>query len=302
MDRRSALKAFGCGAMATIGTAVFVEQASASGVGAGLSPELVGMLYDTTKCIGCKTCVVACAEANGLEPDTGSSDGLYQAPISLNSRTKNVIKLYQEGSEQSFMKSQCMHCIDPACVAACMMKALKKDEKGIVYWEGASCVGCRYCQIACPYEVPKFEWTSSNPKIVKCELCRDRLSAGGVPACVEVCPSQAIIYGKRQDLLEEAHRRIKLHPDRYIGKVFGEHDGGGTQVLYLAHVDFEKLGLPKLDDTPLPEMVRKVQGTIYKGFALPVALYGLLALIIRRNHLKEENTAKHTDDTEGNES
>src|SRR5437764_546536 len=150
MDRRRALKLLATGAAAgTAGVAV-------AGVGAGASSEAakaptaaVGMLYDATKCIGCKTCVVACADANGLPRDAGASDGLYQAPVSLNSKTKNVIKLYREGAEQSFMKAQCMHCLEPACTTACMMHALKKDEgTGIVSWEGSKCVGCRYCQVA----------------------------------------------------------------------------------------------------------------------------------------------------------
>jgi len=269
--------------------------AHASGTEPGLSKEAVGMLYDTTRCIGCKACVSACAQANGLEPDTENADGLYQAPLALNSKTKNIIKLYQSGGQQSFMKAQCMHCIDPACVGACMMHALKKDEKGIVYWTGESCVGCRYCQVACPYGVPKFEWTSYNPKIVKCEMCRHRFADGKGPACCEVCPREAVIYGKREELLAEAHRRLKANPEKYVQKVYGEHDGGGTQVLYLAHVDFEKLGLPNLGVRPVPETVRNVQGSIYYGFAAPVALYGLLSLIIRRNQRKqEEETATVT--------
>lgn len=259
------------------------------------------MLYDTTKCIGCKACVVACAEANNLEPDRAWSDGLYQAPVALNSRTKNIIKLYKAGGEESFMKAQCMHCVDPACAAACMMHALQKDEKGIVYWDGSRCVGCRYCQVACPYNVPKFEWSSLNPKIVKCELCRHRLALGRLPACVEVCPRKAVIYGTRDELLTEAHRRLKEQPERYVQKVYGERDGGGTQVLYLAHVDFEKLGLPSLGDSPVPETVRTVQGTVYKGFVAPVALYGLLALIVRRNQRKQETVEEAAPQAPGKE-
>jgi formate dehydrogenase beta subunit len=252
-------------------------------------PNAVGMLYDATLCIGCKACVVACNEANNLKPDTGSSGGLYQAPVSLNSRTKNIIKPYSKGEEQSFMKAQCMHCIDPACMNACMLHALKKDEQGIVFWDGSRCVGCRYCQVACPYNIPKFEWASNNPRIVKCEMCRDRLAEGGKPACVEVCPRGAIIFGKREDLLKEAHLRLEASPDRYVPKVYGERDGGGTQVLYLSHVEFEKLGLPGLGDRPVPETVRNVQSGIYWGFVAPIALYGLLATLVRRN-LRSEDT------------
>jgi Fe-S-cluster-containing dehydrogenase component len=227
--------------------------------------------------------MVACSAANGLEPDPGFSNQLYQAPVSLNARTKNIIKLCKEGAVQSYMKSQCMHCLDPACVNACMFQALTKDEKGIVYWRGEKCVGCRYCQVGCPYIVPQFEWTSYNPKIVKCELCRHRLAEGGIPACVEACPRGAVIYGKRADLLKEAHWRLESHKDRYVPKVYGEYDGGGTQVLYLSHIKFEKLGLPVLEDQSLPEYVHSVQGKIYAYFIAPVAVYGVLAAVISRN-------------------
>jgi Fe-S-cluster-containing dehydrogenase component len=295
MDRRRALTVLGTAVVTTAGAAVVASNTTlASGSAGTASAEAVGMLYDTTKCIGCKACVSACAQANGLEPDTERADGLYQAPLTLNSKTKNIIKLYRTGGEQSFMKAQCMHCIDPACVGACMMHALKKDEKGIVYWTGESCVGCRYCQVACPYGVPKFEWTSYNPKIVKCEMCRHRFADGKGPACCEVCPAGAVVYGKREELLAEAHRRLKASPERYVQKVYGEHDGGGTNVLYLAHVDFEKLGLPNLGVRPVPETVRNVQGTVYYGFAAPVALYGLLSLIIRRNQRKQEKEEADT--------
>lgn len=288
MDRRSALKLIVSGAATTAAGAVGAGQASASPAPVKALPEAVGLLYDTTLCIGCKSCVVACAQANNLEPDTAWSDGLYQAPVSLNAKTKNIIKLYSKGSEQSFMKSQCMHCVDPACMSACMLHALRKDERGIVYWDGSRCVGCRYCQVACPYDVPKFEWASNNPKIVKCELCRHRLAEGGIPACVEVCPRKAVIYGRREDLLAVAHRRLEQNPDLYVPKVYGEQDGGGTQVLYISHIAFEKLGLPDLGDRPVPDTVRNVQGTIYWGFVAPVALYGLLAAIVRRSRRKQE--------------
>ena len=171
------------------------------------------MLYDATLCIGCKACVVACAEANDLPRDV-SLDGLHQAPEDLNAFTKNIIKLYkpQENSPDSFVKQQCMHCLDPACVAACPFKALwKNDGNGVVAWEPSRCIGCRYCEIACPYHVPKFEWDRINPKIVKCELCRPRLAKGYEPACTSVCPTHAVIFGPTGESAEPgkgAHRAV----------------------------------------------------------------------------------------------
>jgi Fe-S-cluster-containing dehydrogenase component len=303
MDRRTALKRLAAGAGVVAGVGVLAKTAKAK-TPAEAPPGAVGMLYDTTRCIGCKACVVACSEANNLPPDTGDSGGLYQQPLSLNAKTKNVIKLYRGAGdggreEQSYVKAQCMHCLEPACTTACMMHALSKDERGIVSWDGSKCVGCRYCQVACPFGVPQFEWSSYNPRIVKCELCRHRLDEGKIPACCEVCPREAVIYGAREELLAEAHRRIKENPKLYVPKVYGERDGGGTQVLYLSHVPFEKIGLPALGDRPVPETVRNVQGTIYYGFMAPLALYGGLAYLVRRNQRKAETDGASVGIVEG---
>ena len=164
--------------------------------------DALGLLYDATLCIGCKTCVVKCQEANHLEPDLTGIDAKYDAPLSLSANAKTVIKLYKDDAagETSFMKAQCMHCIDPACVSACMIGALTKGKNGIVAYNVDYCVGCRYCEIACPFNVPKFQWASNTPRIVKCELCKERLAEGQQPACSEVCPRHAVIYGKREDL------------------------------------------------------------------------------------------------------
>jgi Fe-S-cluster-containing dehydrogenase component len=284
ITRRAALKSALLGGAAAIGA----TSASAS-TGERVPPpaDAVGLLYDSTLCIGCKACVVACKEAKQLPADTYDAHGIYDRPDDLNAHTRNIIKLSRVGGESAFVKRQCMHCIDPACVAACMMGALTKGEHGIVSWNGATCVGCRYCQIACPYNIPKFEWTTEsavyNPKIVKCELCRERLALGREPACTEVCPRKAVIYGTREELLKEARRRLAEQPGKYVPRIYGENEGGGTQVLYLSHVPFEQLGLPTLAEESLPHMVHKVQGVIYKGFVAPVALYGILGLVISRN-------------------
>jgi len=287
-DRRSFLKGMAAMTAATAAAALPIE-AGASEIPSA-PPEALGMLYDTTKCIGCKACVVACREANGMPTDTsGWGGGLWDAPLGLNDRTKNVIQLYEAADRSSYVKKQCMHCVDPACVGACMMHALTKNpETGVVSWNGDSCVGCRYCQLACPYEVPKFEWTAANPKIVKCELCQHRYAEGKGPACCEVCPRGAVIFGKRGSLLQEAKRRLRESPGRYVPKVYGETDGGGTQVLYLSHIPFEDLGFPRLGETSSAAATRAVQGTVYKGFAAPLALFGIVGLAIFRNRRQEE--------------
>lgn len=300
ISRRTALRSALLAGAAAVGATSARAQ---DGEKIEVPPNALGLLYDTTMCIGCKACVVACRDANGLTNDPGASGGLYQAPDDLNAHTKNIIKLYKTSSQQSYIKRQCMHCLDPACVSACMMGALKKRENGIVSWDGDWCVGCRYCQIACPFNIPKFEWTTTgsfyNPKIVKCELCRHRLVDGKQPACTEVCPRHAVIFGTREELLKEARRRLAESPDRYIPHVYGEHEGGGTQVLYLSHVPFDQVGLPALSDEPIPQMVRKVQGTIYKGFVAPVVAYGLLATVITRNRRKNQDASADHADTDG---
>jgi formate dehydrogenase beta subunit len=281
ISRRSAFK------LAIAGAATTIAAPAAASVPRRAPADAVGLLYDTTKCIGCKACMVACREANGLEADTSWSGGLYQAPLDLNEKTKTVIKLFDDGNQRSYMKAQCMHCIDPACASACMLGAFKKREFGIVTYDVDLCVGCRYCEVACPFGVPKFEWSKALPKMVKCELCNHRLAKGQQPACSEVCPRQAVIFGRREDLLREARTRIAENPGKYVPKIYGETDGGGTQCLYLSHVDFEKVGLPALGEESTPTLQRSIQHGIYKGFAAPVALYGLLGFVMFRNRKKE---------------
>jgi Fe-S-cluster-containing dehydrogenase component len=286
MKRRTALKVAFAGAAAAVGTAVKPLSAK-SAVPLAAPVDAVGLLYDTTKCIGCKACVNACREANGLAPDTTWSGGLYHAPLDLSEKAKTVVKLFDDGEQRSFFKAQCMHCIDPACASACMLGAFKKREYGIVSYDVNYCIGCRYCEVACPYGVPKFEWSSASPKMIKCELCNDRIAKGRIPACAEVCPKGAVIYGKRDDLLREAQTRLAENPGKYIQKIYGEHDGGGTQCLYLSHVPFEKLGLPVLGTESTPTLQRTIQHSVYKGFAAPIALYGLLGFVMLRNRTKE---------------
>jgi Fe-S-cluster-containing dehydrogenase component len=285
ITRRAAFKIAAAGAATAVVSAV--KPVAATSVALVAPPDAVGLLYDTTRCIGCKACVSACREANGLEPDTTWSGGLYNAPLDLSAKAKTVIKLYDDGQHQSFFKAQCMHCIDPACASACMLGAFKKREYGIVSYDVNYCIGCRYCEVACPYGVPKFEWSKAAPKMVKCELCNHRLAQGKIPACAEVCPKGAVIYGKRDDLLREAKARLGAHPNVYVQKVYGEHDGGGTQCLYISHVPFEHLGLPALGEKSTPMLQRTIQHSIYKGFAAPIALYGLLGFVMLRNRRKE---------------
>ncbi len=295
VDRRFLLKGLcAAGAAAAAGGTVEARAARVA------PPDALGLLYDATRCIGCKSCVVACRAANDLKPEPQNSPGgIWDTPMDLDGDTKTVIKLYKsaDGFQYSFFKAQCMQCVDPACINACMLGALKKGEHGIVSYDSNLCIGCRYCQMACPFNVPKFQWTHVAPKIVKCELCRHRVNgatlasfggfsrypAGHGPACAEVCPRGAVITGTRDELLAEARRRLAENPDRYVPKIYGEKEGGGTQCLYLSHVPFENLGLPRLSDRPVPDVQQTIQHGIYQGFVAPLALYGLLSAVVFRN-------------------
>lgn len=255
-------------------------------------PDAVAMLYDNTLCTGCKACMPACSEANGLPPDTALSGGLWQMPLDLNAKTKNIIKLYEgpEPPDFAFVKRQCMHCLDPACVTGCPFGALMKNRWGAVTWDGFRCIGCRYCEVACPFEIPKFEWSRWNPKIVKCEFCFDqRLTHGRQPACTEVCPTGAVIFGKRADLLARAKARVTAAPGTYFeNRVYGEHEAGGTQVLYLSHVAFDKIGLPTLGSTSLAYYATAVTSVIYRWLSGPLLVAGILGAIIKRNWTHHE--------------
>jgi Fe-S-cluster-containing dehydrogenase component len=283
ITRRTALKGLLTGSVLTAGAGT----ARAALPPKQPDPEAVGLLYDSTLCVGCRACVGACREANGLAATPTTINGAaYDAPVDLDAHTKTIIKLYQTGATRGYVKTQCMHCVDPACVSVCMFSALHKTTYGIVAYDPDSCIGCRYCQVACPFNVPKFEWSKATPKIVKCELCRDRLATGQEPACTTACPRHAVIFGKRTDLLREAHARIAKAPDKYVPTVYGEHDAGGTQVLYLSSVSFAALGLPSLGSQAIPYFTENLQHAIYQGFIAPVALYGALAVVMFRNRNK----------------
>ncbi len=305
ISRRDLLK----GAAAAGATAALAGDASAREK-VEPSPDAVGMLFDSTLCVGCRACQSACKVANELPADTvaAANGGVYDAPVDLNSTTKNVIKAVPVDGGVQYMKQQCMHCVDPSCVSACMLGALHKEGEGrrtiagerkgtgIVLWDKVTCVGCRYCQIACAFNVPKFEWFEAFPYIVKCELCRHRADpakqgplALASPACAEVCPREAVIYGKRAELLAEARRRVAADPARYAPHVYGEKEGGGTQVLYLAAAGttFQQLGLPALSPRSAAQLSESVSHAPYLHGFTPVALYAGMAFVIRRNRRKE---------------
>jgi len=293
LSRREWFKSLSAAGLAATAAAPCAEAREAKPV----RPEELGLLYDSTRCIGCRACTTKCKEANGLPPDAVHWDGAsYDAPKELSAHNKSILKLYRDGGTSAFVKRQCMHCADPACASVCMAGALHKMDNGIVAYNKNVCVGCRYCQIACAFDVPTFTWNEALPLIVKCEMCRHR---PGGPACCEACPRGAMITGTMAGVTEEAHRRIEREPDKYHPKVYGEREGGGLHALYLTSkaVPFEKLGLPDVPEHPLPETSETVQHTLYKGFVAPVALFGLFTVAQFYNERRRQNTEQAKQET-----
>ncbi len=213
------------------------------------------MLNDTTRCIGCQACEQACADKNCFpETDTKPEIGTQR---STGTEALSVINANDTSKGIIFSKTQCMHCDQPACVSACLVNAMYKTDEGPVIWKESKCMGCRYCMVACPFDIPKFEYGSLNPKIRKCVMCFDRLGEGEIPACAEACPQEAILFGKRGELLDIARKRIYDHPTEYVRHIYGENEVGGTNVLYLAGVPFEELGFrTDLGTIPYPEYTK----------------------------------------------
>jgi Fe-S-cluster-containing dehydrogenase component len=295
--RRTFLKALGLAGL--LNRAIGLARAESAH--AARADEL-GMLYDATRCVGCKACMVACKRVNaakdGLAPERArfDADGLWDAPEDLSGSTRTVIKLARgDGTRWSYIKYACMHCQKPSCVSVCPVRAMTKDPAtGIVEYRKSTCIGCRYCQVACPFNIPKFQWDRTIPQIVKCDLCRStNLAARGLPACAEACPVGALTFGKRADLLREARSRLRQFPSNYVPKIYGEHEAGGTNLLYLAALPFSVLGLPDLPAQAPAELSERIQHTIYKGCVAPVVLFVSLCLIAVRNQKQRDAPEAH---------
>ncbi len=286
-SRRNFVKLTGaCVAAAAAGGAASVAHAADQDHGPKLDPQRCGVLIDLTVCIGCRRCEWACCEANDLphgpmeEFDDPSVFEKTRRPTSTRLTVVNRIGDDEPGKKPIHAKIQCMHCEHPACVSACLVGAMRKKPDGPVTYDAGRCIGCRYCMVACPHQLPAYEYERKlTPRVMKCTLCRERTHAGKLPACVEICPVEALQYGERRELLALAHERIKRHPDRYVDHVYGEHEAGGTSCLYLSDRPFEELGFPKLAADAPPALTEALQHGIFKGFAAPLLLGGLLAAI-----------------------
>ena len=249
--------------------------------------EFSGILYDSTRCVGCRTCEYECAAAHGLPEPIAEVE-----PIRKTNETCNtVVNTFQTTKGEVYIKRQCMHCNEPACDAACLTQAMHKNETGPVTWNGDKCMGCRYCMVSCPFDSPKFEFYSTNPKIQKCDMCFDRQNAGEKPVCVTNCPNDALMYGKRRDLIKEARKRINEKPDLYADHIYGEREVGGTGWLYLSPVPFEELGMnTNLQQSSYPALTK---GFLYSvpsvDLLLPPLLLGIYTATKNNHHKDEDN-------------
>lgn len=282
MDRRDFVKTLGIiGASTLPGQALGAEEVQND-------KEFVGILVDTTRCVGCQSCTEACAEANGLpEPDL---DAIDEDKIrNTSDKQWTLINRIEVDDEEIFVKKQCMHCNQPACATACPTQALLKTEEGPVIWRADKCMGCRFCMISCPFEMPKFEYDSPIPKIQKCRMCFEKLQAGEEPACVEACPEEAIVFGTRRELIDEARTRIYTNPGDYVHQIYGEHEVGGTGYMYLSAVPFEKLGFrTDLGSTPYPEYTK----TFLYSVPIVLTLFPAFLLAVNQATKREDKDAE----------
>jgi formate dehydrogenase iron-sulfur subunit len=236
-----------------------------------------GILFDSTLCIGCKQCEAGCAEANGLT---------YDDAIAAEEKTSERKFTYVATQGETYMRRLCMHCENPSCVSVCPVGALEKTAEGPVTYDAGKCMGCRYCMVACPFDIPKYEWTSANPRVRKCILCSDRVAAGGQTACSEACPTGATIFGNRDELLLEARKRIRETPDAYLPHIYGEKEVGGTSVLFISKAPFGSFGLPtKYGADALPPLTGRVLEHVPDVVSVGFALLGGIYWITNRRDL-----------------
>jgi formate dehydrogenase iron-sulfur subunit len=239
------------------------------------------LLFDVTLCIGCGKCYKACKEENNL--DTTSNDFLKDH---LSDNTFTVVEQYNN----LYARKLCMHCNDPACVSVCLVGAITKTETGAVVYDPDKCIGCRYCMQACPHHIPRYEWGTTQPRIRKCNMCINRVNSDQLPACVESCPTEATLFGDKDQLIEIAKKRLKDNPDKYYQHIYGLEEAGGSNVMVLSPVQFEQLGyISQLPKKPMPDFtaqaMEKIPSVVVGGGAFLAGMYWLTK---RKNQIAKE--------------
>lgn len=274
--------------VAGLGTTTAARVAQAAAPNSAPADQVLGVLVDIPNCIGCRKCEFACKQNAGFECppieafDDKSEFDTQRRPGPTDYTVVNRFENPNDPDRPVFVKANCLHCNDPACVSACLVGALQKQDNGAVTYDAWKCMGCRYCMVACPFQIPAYEYDNAlTPQVRKCTFCFERVAKeGDIPACVKICPQDCLTFGKRGELLQQAHDRIAAHPDKYVDHVYGEHEAGGTSWLYLSSVPFEELGFVKLGSTAPPRLTEAIQHGIFKNFFPPLALFGLLGLIM----------------------
>ncbi len=294
-SRRSFFKSAGLLTATIAGASVKTVKAAPENI---LSEDRMGVLVDTITCIGCRNCEWACKNAHGLP--TGELNGYEDKSVFKEMRRPDssaltVVNQYENEKRINSpinVKVQCMHCDHPACVSACIVGAFSKKENGSIIWDTDKCIGCRYCMVACPFQIPSFEYDKAlDPEIRKCDFCFERTREGLLPACVEICPVEALTYGPRSELIKIARERIKKNPDKYFEHIYGENEVGGTSWLYLSNQDLAKTkALPNLNTKTAPGVSESIQHGIFAYFVPPASLYALLAGIMWLNKKKKESS------------
>lgn len=281
ISRRGFLKGTAVGTLLT-GTCAKTAKGSGAEHFSGY-PDSFGLLHDTTLCVGCRSCEKGCADVNDLEqPKMPLTDkSVFREKRTVSDKAFTVVNQYREATKDTpavFRKHQCMHCQEPSCAAVCFVRAFRKSPEGAVVYDPDLCVGCRYCMMACPYYATGYEYDDAlTPRVRRCTMCYPRIKEGKNPGCADACPNNAIVFGKRKDIIKVARQRISKMPVRYIDHIFGEHEFGGTNWLTLAgpKTPFGELGLPEdAGPGPLPELSSNFLSVV----PLIVAVYpGLLA-------------------------
>jgi len=237
----------------------------------------VAKLIDVTKCIGCKACQSACQEWNDLREEVGINEGSYQNPHDLTENSWTLMRFAEHEPngtlEWLIRKDGCMHCADPGCLKACPSPgAIIQYSNGIVDFQEEHCIGCGYCVAGCPFDVPRI--SKKDSKAYKCTLCSDRVSVGLEPACIKACPTQALVFGSKEDMIDHANDRIADLKERGFDQA-GLYDPagvGGTHVMYvLHHADQPQL----YNDLPKEPTISPTVG-LWKGVLKPLATAAML--------------------------
>ena len=259
-------------------------------------PDNMAVLTDLTKCIGCRKCETACSKVNDLPAPVKLEDrSVFQEQRRTHAEIFTVVNQYKADGKDVFRKMQCMHCQEPACATACFVKAFTKNPDGSVTYDPTLCVGCRYCMVSCPFNIPAYRYDSAlNPVVRKCTMCHPRLQEGKLPGCVEACPTGALVFGKRSEILAIARKRIADNPGKYVDHIYGEHEMGGTAWLTISGVDFSKVGMREdLGTKAAAEYTTGVLGALpmVVGF-WPIVLGGAYFMNKRKDEIaKEEQEA-----------